>query len=59
MSAFKASTVGNDTHEYIRLFEMGNDALMAGTRYEIGYLYFSQIFWKITHNPQVLFLVYS
>lgn len=59
MSAFKASTVGNDTHEYLRLFEMGKDALMAGTRYEIGYLYFSQIIWKISHNPQVLFIVYS
>lgn len=59
MSAFKASTVGNDTHEYLRLFEMGNDALMAGTRYELGYLYFNQFIWSVSHNPQVLFLVYS
>lgn len=59
MSAFKASTVGNDTHEYLRLFEMGEDALMAGTRYELGYLYFNQIIWKISHNPQVLFVIYS
>ena len=59
MSAFKASTVGNDTHEYLRLFEMGENALMAGTRYEPGYLYFSQIIWKISHNPQILFVAYS
>lgn len=59
LSAFKASTIGNDTDEYLRIFEMGEDALMAGTRYEIGYLYFSQIVWKISHNPQVLFIVYS
>ena len=59
MSAFKASTVGNDTHEYLRLFEMGDDALTAGTRYELGYLYFSQTIWKISQNPQILFVVYS
>lgn len=59
MSAFKESTVGNDTHEYLRLFKMGEDVLMAGTRYELGYLYFSQFVWKISHNPQVLFIVYS
>lgn len=59
MSAFKASTVGNDTHEYLRLFEMGDDALMAGTRYELGYLYFNQIIGDFSHNPQILFIVYS
>lgn len=59
MSAFKASTVGNDTHEYLRLFELGDDILMADTRYELGYLYFSQLIWKISHNAQVLFIVYS
>lgn len=59
MSAFKASTVGNDTHEYLRIFVMGEDALIAGTRYELGYLYFSQIVWKVFRNPQVLFIVYS
>lgn len=59
MSAFKASTVGNDTHEYLRLFEMGDYALTADTRYELGYLHFSQTIWKIFHDPQVLFIVYS
>ena len=59
MSAFKASTVGNDTPEYLRLFEMGEDALMAGTRYELGYLCFSQAVWKIFKNPQALFIIYS
>ena len=59
MSAFKASTVGNDTHEYLRIFEMGTDTVIAGTRYELGYLYFSQIIWKIFHEPQALFIVYS
>ncbi len=59
MSALKGSTVGNDTHEYLRLFEMGEDALWANTRYEVGYLYFSQIVWKVFHKPQALFIVYS
>lgn len=59
MSAFKASTVGNDTHEYLRLYEMGNGAITAGTRYELGYLYFSQTIWKMFHAPQALFIVYS
>lgn len=59
MSAFKASTIGNDTHEYIRIFKLGQDVFKAGTRYELGYLLFSQIIWKLFHNIQALFIVYS
>lgn len=59
MSAFKATTVGNDTVEYVRLFRMGEGALAASTRYEIGYLYFSFTIWKLFHNVQFLFLLFS
>lgn len=59
MSAFKSSTIGNDTHEYIRIFKLGEDVFKAETRYELGYLLFSQIIWKLFHNIQALFIVYS
>lgn len=59
MSAFKSSTIGNDTHEYIRIFKLGQEALKVGTRYEIGYLLFSQVIWKLFHNTQALFIVYT
>lgn len=59
LSSLKASTVGNDTHEYLRLYEMGDNLLLGETRYEIGYLYYNVIIKRLFDSPQMLFVITS
>lgn len=59
LSALKASTVGNDTHEYLRLFEIAESPQNMDTRYEIGYLYYNYYLTRIFSDPQFLFIISS
>ncbi len=59
MSGLRADTVGNDTQEYIRIFEIiGNGNYdYDDSRYEKGYLILNQILNFVSHNTSFLFFV--
>lgn len=59
LSALKASTIGNDSPEYIRIFEISPDVEFGLTRYEIGYIYYNKLLNIISSNPQILFIITS
>lgn len=59
LSALKASTIGNDSPEYIRIFETCSDDEFGTTRYEIGYIYYNKLLNIISSNPQILFIITS
>lgn len=57
--ALRSSKVGNDTEEYIRIFNLINsDADYAETtRYEKGYILLNKLVGKISSNPQSILIV--
>lgn len=57
LASFRSPIVGNDTEEYIRIFEECERMIRDGTRFEIGYLYYNYFISKLTDNYQVLFLI--
>lgn len=59
MSAFRGPAIGNDTHEYIRIFEQIDDEYSEHTRYEKGYLWLNLLLQYISDNYQILFIVSS
>lgn len=59
LSAFRTENVGNDTQEYIRIFESCRDMIKGGVRYENGYLYYNYLIYNISHNSQFFLLVSS
>ena len=59
LAAFRSPIVGNDTKEYIRIFQDFRDLLDNGTRFEYGYLYYNLFIHKITGNYQVFFIITS
>jgi len=62
LSAFRSINVGNDTKEYVRLFEtimrLGNIQDFY-PRFEIGYLYFNKLVGYLSSNPQILLSITS
>lgn len=57
LHGFRAATVGNDTIEYIRIFnEVKNGSDFSMSRYELGYLWFNKILSYISSNPQIVFI---
>ncbi len=59
MSAFRGPTVGNDTTEYLRIFNEANaiDFDASNSRYEIGYILLNQLLGKFTVEGQIVFAV--
>ena len=49
LSAFRGSTIGNDTHEYLRIFNEINNGTFddTETRYEKGYLLLNHTLHKL------------
>lgn len=62
LSATRSINIGNDTKEYIRLFEAIvtlNNLQYFKTRYELGYLFFNKLVGYISLNPQILLAITS
>ncbi|MBM7685772.1 EpsG family protein [Defluviitalea raffinosedens] len=62
LAAFRANTIGNDTYEYIRIFNniaVSKDIASYTWRYEEGYLYLNKLISMITLNPQFIIIVTS
>lgn len=60
MSAFRGPEVGNDTDEYIRIFDVCQQPFFLETsRYEHGYIWLNRFLRSFTDNSQILFIVYS
>lgn len=59
MAAFRGATIGNDTHEYIRIFEQVDQSFIDSTRYEAGYLWLNVFLKYISDNYQIIFIVTS
>lgn len=59
--ALRGPLIGNDTHEYIRLFNETNTNVKFDTtndgRYEIGYMYLNYLLKLISDNHQIVFIV--
>lgn len=57
LHGFRAASVGNDTIEYIRIFnEVKNGYDFSMSRYELGYLWFNKILSYFSSNPQIVFI---
>ena len=59
LSAFRADTVGNDTHEYLRIFKEITIISDSGSRYEIGYVWLNKMVSFISSNPQSIIIITS
>ena len=59
LAAFRSPIVGNDTLEYIRIFESCDEMLSSGSRFEIGYLMYNSLIRQISNNVQVFFIITS
>ena len=61
LAALRSSEVGNDTKEYIRIFNMviSDPDYINVTRFEKGYLYLNKFIGLFTHNPQWVLIVTS
>lgn len=62
ISAFRSVNIGNDTSEYVRLFNFfgtENNILELSTRFEIGYVVFNKILYSLSSNHLILFIVTS
>lgn len=59
LAGFRASFVGNDTEEYLRIFKEvdSNNYDFSTSRYEIGYLIFNKLISLFCNNGQVVFIV--
>jgi hypothetical protein len=58
---FRASTVGNDTEDYLKLFKfIASDNIKSfinDSRYEAGYIYLNKLLSNISTDPQILLIV--
>lgn len=61
LAAFRSVNVGNDTDEYIRIFNeiISNPDYIDTTRFEKGYLYLNKFVALFTTNPQGILIVTS
>lgn len=62
LSAFRSSSVGNDTTEYIRIFNdisFTGDISIYSRRYELGYLYFNKLLSIVSSNYQLIIIITS
>lgn len=59
LAAFRASSVGNDTEEYLRIFEETISSGIYESRYEIGYLWFNKLLGYISNDSQIVLIVSS
>ena len=59
LAAFRSINVGNDTDEYIRIFNeiLSNPDYANITRYEVGYIFLNKFVGKFTFNPQGIIIV--
>ena len=59
LAALRSPIVGNDTKEYIRIFEDCQEMIDNETRFELGYLYYNLLIHNISNNYQLLFIITS
>lgn len=64
LTAFRSYNIGNDTKEYLRIFQLAVESdslktLMSKTRYETGYLFFNYIISRITRNFTWILVIIS
>ena len=62
LSAFRAENVGNDTNEYIRIFNniaLSGDISNFTWRFEIGYLYLNEFSALLSSNSQIIIIITS
>lgn len=59
LAAFRASSVGNDTEEYLRIFEETISSGIYESRYEIGYLWFNKLLGYISLDSQIVLIASS
>lgn len=57
IAGFRDSTIGNDTHKYLEIFESIN--LYINSRYEIGFIYLNLLISHICQWPQIVLIVTS
>lgn len=60
LSAFRAPSIGNDTQNYIDIFQNISYLTASETRYEIGYIYLNRlIFDYISESYRIFFIITS
>lgn len=59
LAGFRSPIVGNDTMNYINIFNHGEDLLYDGSRYEIGYKYYNLLIHIFTDNDQAFLIITS
>ena len=59
LAGFRSPIVGNDTMNYINIFNESEDVLYNGSRYEIGYKYYNLLIHIFTENDQVFLIITS
>lgn len=57
--ALRSTEVGNDTPEYVRIFNeiLSNSDYVSITRFEVGYVFLNRLVGKFTSNAQGVFIV--
>lgn len=60
LSAFRAPSIGNDTQNYIDIFQNISELMTSETRYEIGYLYLNDFIYNhISDSYRAFFIITS
>ncbi|WP_075983034.1 EpsG family protein [Bacillus massilinigeriensis] len=61
LSAFRSSSIGNDTATYLYLFTISPDFELElfDSRYEVGYVLLNKVLNLITPNPQIILIASS
>ncbi|MDK2901611.1 MAG: hypothetical protein PWR14_515 [Thermosediminibacterales bacterium] len=62
LSAFRASSIGNDTYKYLNLFQtinLSSDTNLLSNRYEIGYIMLNKIIYFFSQHNQALLITTS
>lgn len=59
LAALRGESVGNDTEEYIGIFETYKNTPDADTRYEIGYVWLNKLLSNVSQNSQIVIIVTS
>lgn len=64
LAAFRDASVGNDTHEYLNIFNDVRRASVSelpafGGRFEMGYIWLNKLVSYVSTNPQVILIVTS
>ena len=60
LSAFRAPSIGNDTQNYIDIFQNISELMTSETRYEIGYLYLNDFIYNhVSDSYRIFFIITS